>query len=82
MASLSSIIKSSFPNDLMFCGFYVVKKLIDLDGNITEETAIEVGPYCSDILATPRINVILIIYYDTVWKRIMWSMLGVKINSN
>ncbi len=29
MASLSSIVKQAFPNDLIFCGFYVVTKLKD-----------------------------------------------------
>jgi hypothetical protein len=29
MASLSSLIKAAFKNDLMFCGFYVVTTLKD-----------------------------------------------------
>jgi L-methionine (R)-S-oxide reductase len=45
MASLSSIIRTNF-EDLKFVGFYIVK----------EENILEIGPYVSDILATPKIG--------------------------
>jgi L-methionine (R)-S-oxide reductase len=46
MASLSSVVKSHF-EDLKFVGFYVVHE---------ENNILEIGPYVSDILATPKIG--------------------------
>jgi L-methionine (R)-S-oxide reductase len=46
MASLSSVIKANF-EDLKFVGFYIVKE---------ESNLLEIGPYVSDILATPKIG--------------------------
>jgi L-methionine (R)-S-oxide reductase len=44
MASVSSVLRSHF-EDLKFVGFYIVK----------DENWLEIGPYVSDILATPKI---------------------------
>lgn len=48
MASISSAIKSEFP-EYSFVGFYLVVEKKDL------ESVLEIGPYVSNILATPRI---------------------------
>ncbi len=45
MASLSSVVRMHFA-DLKFVGFYVVK----------DAEYLEIGPYVSDILATPKIG--------------------------
>jgi L-methionine (R)-S-oxide reductase len=48
MASLSSILRLHF-EDLKFVGFYIVK-------SNSGESYLEIGPYVSDILATPKIG--------------------------
>jgi GAF domain-containing protein len=47
MASLSSVLRIHF-EDLKFVGFYIVQN--------GEEAYLEIGPYVSDILATPKIG--------------------------
>ncbi len=58
MASISSCVKSEFP-EFSFVGFYIVVKhgnsdSSDSSGN--ENIFIEIGPYVAGIIATPRIE--------------------------
>lgn len=53
--SICSVLKQNFP-DFHFVGFYLVVDLIDLNDKKTLEKALEIGPYQSTILATPRIG--------------------------
>lgn len=48
MASISSAIKREFTNEFTFVGFYIVVKSNEIE-------YLEIGPYVSHIIATPRI---------------------------
>ena len=48
MASINSVLRLHF-DDLKFVGFYIVKSEND-------QCYLEIGPYVSDILATPKIG--------------------------
>jgi L-methionine (R)-S-oxide reductase len=54
MASISSAIKSEF-SEFTFVGFYIVVSKAE-NGTNTSTKYLEIGPYVSNILATPRIE--------------------------
>lgn len=55
MALISAAIKK-YLTDFGFVGFYVAAPLLDKEGKPTDKTIIELGPYQSDILASPIIE--------------------------
>ncbi|EAS02167.1 GAF domain protein, putative (macronuclear) [Tetrahymena thermophila SB210] len=56
LTSIASVVKNLIP-DFFFVGFYVVVDELDSQGNKTGNKVLEVGPYQSTILATPRIAI-------------------------
>jgi len=55
LTSICAILHKNLP-DFHFVGFYLVTNLLDSNSNLLEEKALEIGPYQSPILATPRIK--------------------------
>lgn len=56
MVITSAAIAAKF-DDLIFCGYYVVKNLLDAEGKPLEKKILEIGPYQSKVLATPIIEI-------------------------
>lgn len=55
LTSISAILHKNLPH-FHFVGFYLVTPLLDSSFKPLEEKALEIGPYQSPILATPRIG--------------------------
>ena len=54
LTSISAILHKNFP-DFHFVGFYLVINLLDASSKPLNEHTLEIGPYQSPLLATPRI---------------------------